>query len=122
MKKLIGLITLSSFIASCAPNPVVVNIEQSKDLTLNCEELMSELTVTEDYKKAARADDHFKLRYTFLPTGAIAAYRFNKAEGNADKRIQHLQKIANHKKCSLPSDNGYMNSPINNNFDYKSYK
>ena len=122
MKKFICLVSLSFFLFSCAPKPLIVNIEDSQDLTLNCEQLSSNISSVEHYKSDARKDDHFKLRYIFLPTGVIAAYRFNKAESNADKRIKHLQELANQKKCSFTMENKYINPQMDNNFDFTHYK
>ena len=122
MKKLIYFAVILFFFNSCAPNPKIVEINQPKDISLDCKQLRSEIISTQIHKKAARSEDKFKLRYIFPPTAFTAIYRFNKAETNAEKRIENLREIATKKGCHIYKDRKYINPQLIDNYQYRDYK
>ncbi|MCE3233704.1 MAG: hypothetical protein K0R98_1961 [Rickettsiaceae bacterium] len=93
----LALLTLA--LSACAANPTVVEVSQATDNMLTCDQIARQIEETQIYKTEARKDDTFKLKYIWLPTGAMSAYRFNKAESSAVARIDHLTQLANQKGC-----------------------
>lgn len=102
MKKIIAISLIFTFIFSCAPKPVVVDVMEQKDVYLSCDQLSSAIKSAERYKVAARAEDRFRFRYIFPPTGFIAMYRFIRAESAAAKRIKYLESLASKRRCGTP--------------------
>lgn len=100
MKKITTLAILTLTISACAADPTVVEVSQATDNMLSCDKLTKQIEEAHRYKTDARTEDNFKLKYMWLPTGAISAYRFNKAEGNALERINHLNSLAAQKGCT----------------------
>lgn len=103
MKKIISVTLLISLLTSCAPKPFVVQVEEPTDTRLNCDQLYSQVQIAQRYKKAAKAEDRFRLRYIFLPIGFLSVYRMLQAEGAAIRRINHLEELSKEKKCKDPA-------------------
>jgi len=100
------LIVILLFITSCAATPFVVEVTKRNDRSLNCEQLMVELAEAERYKKEARKEDRFRLRYMNPMVMVHSIYNINVAEGHAKKRIEHLMDIMMRKRCNayMPSN------------------
>ncbi len=96
----ISTIVLLAAINACASKPTRVEVAQDADNSLNCGQLGSEITQAEFYKKDARKEDKFMLKHMNPINGFISIYRINKAESNAQKRIDHLNSIAAQKNCT----------------------
>lgn len=92
-------------LASCAPKPVVVEVQQPHDSSLDCGRLAGEMQSAEFYKKAAKAEDRFRLRYIFIPTTIVAAYRMNNAESAAQDRLEYLQQLSQQRGCYAQGEN-----------------
>jgi hypothetical protein len=108
MKKFAALSISALILASCAADPTVVEVQQLGDSGLNCEQLNNSIQEAQGYKTAAREDDKFELKYIWLPTGALSAYRFNKAEGHAQDRIEYLTSMSSQKGCGAPRQSKMM--------------
>ena len=91
---------LASLVASCAANPVRVNIQEASDPGLDCSQLQHELARAQQFKIDARKDDRFRFQDIIITNGIQSIYNINKAESNAQKRIEYLQTLAQQKRCS----------------------
>jgi hypothetical protein len=119
MKNLLILIKCFSFslilaiLASCAANPVQVPIIEESDANLDCRQLSQELKRAHQYKMDARKDDRFRFQDIIITNGLMSIYNINKAEKNATKRIEHIQKLIEQKNCSAQNNFSYPNAPAN---------
>jgi hypothetical protein len=99
-------------LSACAPKPVTLVVKQEQDIYLSCDQLKQQISQAQHYKKEARKDDRFKMSYMFPPTGFMAIYNINKAEGRAVRRIEYLEALFKQKGCNIPTP--YMPPSMNN--------
>ena len=97
--KIIILSGLLAMLAACA-NPVVAAPVSTADRDKSCEELAADITQTQQLKTAAREDDEFQWRYIGVVNGFVSAYRMNKAETAATKRLAELENISSSRGCT----------------------
>ena len=104
MKKIIFLLTLLSFVVSCA-NPTVVNVIGPNDNKLSCEELSSEIAKANKYaeeaqdaKKAGKPHNIGAVLF-FLPGLGFSMANIDEASKAAKDRALHLNKLKEKKDC-----------------------
>tara|TARA_B100001093_G_C26567373_1_gene901400 strand:+ start:176 stop:550 length:375 start_codon:yes stop_codon:yes gene_type:complete len=104
MKKIIFLLTLLSFVVSCA-NPTVVNVIGPNDNKLSCEELSSEIAKANKYsdeaqaaKKAGKPHNVGAVLF-FLPGLGFSMANIDEATKAAKERAIHLNKLKEKKNC-----------------------
>ena len=104
MRKILTLLTLFLFSASCA-TPTVVNVIGPNDSEMNCKELSAEILKANQY-----ADDAQKAKKTgephnlgailfFLPGYGMTMKNVNEATKAANDRAVHLNKLQEKKNC-----------------------
>ena len=104
MKKILILLTLLLFSASCA-TPTVVNVIGPNDNELNCKELSSEIAKANQYaneaQKAKKIDKPHNIGAVlfFLPGYGMTMKNIDDATKAAESRALHLSKLKVKKKC-----------------------
>tara|TARA_B110000090_G_C12960184_1_gene284702 strand:+ start:149 stop:463 length:315 start_codon:yes stop_codon:yes gene_type:complete len=104
MKKILILLTLLLFSASCA-TPTVVNVIGPNDNELNCKELSSEIAKANQYaneaqkaKKVGKPHNIGAILF-FLPGYGMTMKNIDDATKAAESRALHLNKLKVKKKC-----------------------
>ena len=104
MKKILILLTLLLFSASCA-TPTVVNVIGPNDNELNCKELSSEIAKANQYaneaqkaKKTGKPHNIGAILF-FLPGYGMTLKNVEDATKAAENRALHLNKLKVKKKC-----------------------
>ncbi|MDA9073281.1 hypothetical protein N9J69_02190 [Pelagibacteraceae bacterium] len=104
MKKILILLTLLLFSASCA-TPTVVNVIGPNDNELNCKELSSEIAKANQYaneaqkaKKVGKPHNIGAILF-FLPGYGMTMKNIDDATKAAESRALHLSKLKVKKKC-----------------------
>lgn len=97
--KITYILIILIFLSSCAASPKKVDITQDNDQYMDCPQIYYSLQEAEQLKTDARKDDRFQFRYMMPMTAMMSIYNINKAEGNAEKRIEHLKQLAGQRGC-----------------------
>ena len=104
MKKILILLTLFLFSASCA-TPTVVNIIGPNDNEMNCKELSAEILKANQYadeaqqaKKTGKPHNIGAILF-FLPGYGITLKNIDEATNAARERALHLNKMKEKKGC-----------------------
>jgi len=92
-------LVILSLTACSISSPVIVNIQNGNESQLNCMQLSNEIEAAKRYKEAAREEDRFMLKHVNPFTTFFSIYNMNKAESNAQKRIDYLQGFYRQKQC-----------------------
>lgn len=100
MKKWITLTGL--FLLPACANPQIAAPVGPAEYEQNCAQLTFEIRQAEGLRIAARDEDRFQWKYIFVGNAFVSAYRMNKAEMAAQKRLTDLKRIAEEKKCPIP--------------------
>tara|TARA_B100000768_G_C11156659_1_gene322696 strand:- start:410 stop:724 length:315 start_codon:yes stop_codon:yes gene_type:complete len=104
MKKILILLTLLLFSASCA-TPTVVNVIGPNDNELNCKELSSEIAKANQYANEAQKAKKIGKPHNigailfFLPGYGMTMKNIDDATKAAESRALHLNKLKVKKKC-----------------------
>jgi len=98
MKKLI-LPLFAVALCGCPANPKIIEVQNGKEEHLSCQQLDIEITNAKQAKTDAHAEDNFRFGNIFPPTGIMSVQRIMRADANATKRLELLNKIAQEKGC-----------------------
>lgn len=99
---------MSAMILSACANPIVAEPVKPTDYNLNCAQLSEEIRQADKLRIDSRAEDAPDPKYLFVVNGFVSAYRINKAEEAAEKRLTDLKRIAADKQCPATT----LNQPL----------
>ncbi|MCH2546009.1 MAG: hypothetical protein MK052_00150 [Alphaproteobacteria bacterium] len=91
-------VALLAMLAACA-NPTIAPPVTAADAQKECAALEHDIAEAARLKTEARSEDKFQWKYIFVVNAATSAYRMNKAEAAAQKRLEDLNQIAASKGC-----------------------
>lgn len=103
----------SIFLTSCA-NPTVVEYGHMGPMA--CNNITSELAQAKQALADSHKEDKFKLQYILIVPAAISAYRMNKAQNAAERRVTELEAAYRRQACSpeksmIPQQPSLYNQP-----------
>jgi hypothetical protein len=104
MKRILSLLTLLLFIASCA-SPTVVNVLGPNDSEMNCKELSAEILKANQYSDEAQQAKKTGTPHNigailfFLPGYGVTLKNIEEATKAAKERALHLNKLKEKKGC-----------------------
>ena len=104
MNKILILLTIFLFSASCA-TPTVVNVIGPNDNEMNCKQLSNEIEIANQYAeeaqqaKKAGAPHNIGAIIFFLPGYGVTLKNIEEATKAAKERALHLNKLKERKNC-----------------------